>query len=122
MPDQPITDYINQFMQNIEPENEIGDSLTYRLPVIYRPRLQKLLIHLEIDRKMLGIENVRVVGAELSDIYMTLVTSFRLQQQMIPDVSTYPFGGIYLYTYIYEHIHTYVTFELFIFFTRLQND
>ncbi|XP_043660615.1 phospholipid-transporting ATPase ABCA3 [Drosophila teissieri] len=87
VPDQPITDYINQFMYNIEPENEIGDSLTYRIPVIYRPRLQKLLIHLEIDRKMLGIENVRVVGAELSDIYMTLVTSFRLQQQMIPDVT-----------------------------------
>ncbi|XP_017124914.1 phospholipid-transporting ATPase ABCA3 [Drosophila elegans] len=87
VPDQPITDYINQFMTNIEPENEIGDTLTYRLPVIFRPRLQKLLIHLEIDRKKLGIENVRVVGAELSDIYMKLVTSFRLQQQMIPDVS-----------------------------------
>ncbi|XP_037724735.1 ATP-binding cassette sub-family A member 2 [Drosophila subpulchrella] len=87
VPDQPITDYINQFVTNIEPENEIGDTLTYRIPVIFRPRLQKLLIHLEIDRKMLGIENVRVVGAELSDIYMKLVTSFRLQQQMIPDVT-----------------------------------
>ncbi|EDV47605.2 ATP-binding cassette sub-family A member 3 [Drosophila erecta] len=87
VPDQPITDYINQVIPNIEPENEIGDTLTYKLPVIYRPRLQKLLIHLEIDSKMLGIENVKVVGAELSDIYMTLVTSFRLQQQMIPDVT-----------------------------------
>jgi len=90
VPDQPITDYINQFVANIEPENEIGDTLTYRIPVIFRPRLQKLLIHLEIDRKMLGIENVRMVGAELSDIYMKLVTSFRLQQQMIPDVSKFP--------------------------------
>ncbi|XP_017056334.1 phospholipid-transporting ATPase ABCA3 [Drosophila ficusphila] len=87
VPDQPITDFINQFMSNIEPENEIGDTLTYRIPVFYRPQLQKLLIHLEIDRKKLGIENMRVVGAELSDIYMKLVTSFRLQQQMIPDVT-----------------------------------
>ncbi|KAH8344779.1 hypothetical protein KR067_006857 [Drosophila pandora] len=87
VPDQPITDFINQFLQNVEPDNEIGDTLTYRLPVKYRPRLQKLLIHLEIDRKKLGIENVRVVGAELSDIYMKLATSFRLQQQIIPDVT-----------------------------------
>ncbi|KAH8273383.1 hypothetical protein KR018_002046 [Drosophila ironensis] len=87
VPDQPITDFINLFMLNIEPDNEIGDTLTYRLPVRYRPRLQKMLIHMEIDRKKLGIENIRVVGAELSDIYMKLATSFRLQQQIIPDVT-----------------------------------
>ncbi|KAH8409300.1 hypothetical protein KR009_012306 [Drosophila setifemur] len=87
VPDQPITDFINQFLQQVEPENEIGDTLTYRLPVRHRPKLQKLLIHLEIERKKLGIENVRVVGAELSDIYMKLSNSYRLQQQIIPDVT-----------------------------------
>ncbi|KAH8390010.1 ABC transporter A family member 1 [Drosophila serrata] len=87
VPDVPITEFINKFQPFVEPENEIGDTLTYRLPSEFRPRLQKLLIHLESDRKKLGIENFKVVGAELSDIYMQLVTSYRLQQQIIPDVT-----------------------------------
>ncbi|KAH8252511.1 hypothetical protein KR032_000293 [Drosophila birchii] len=87
VPDTPITDFLNRFQLFVEPENEIGDTLTYRLPATFRPRLQKLLIHLENDRKKLGIENFKVVGAELSDIYMQLVTSYRLQQQIIPDVT-----------------------------------
>lgn len=46
-----------------------------------------MLIHLENERKKLGIENIRVVGSEMSDIYMKLSSAFRLQQQIIPDVS-----------------------------------
>ncbi|XP_030386748.1 ATP-binding cassette sub-family A member 3 [Scaptodrosophila lebanonensis] len=87
VPDQPITDFLQSFISDIEPENEIGDTLTYKIDLENRPRLQRMLIHLENDRKMLGIENVRVVGSEMSDIYMKLVTSFRLQQQIIPDVT-----------------------------------
>ncbi|KAH8284773.1 hypothetical protein KR054_000927 [Drosophila jambulina] len=87
VPGDPITEFINRFIPFLEPENEIGDTLTYRIPVSFRPRLQKMLIHLENDRKSLGIENFKVVGGELSDIYMQLVTSYRLQQQIIPDVT-----------------------------------
>ncbi|KAH8304374.1 hypothetical protein KR059_007590 [Drosophila kikkawai] len=87
VPDDPITEFIRQFDPMVEPENEIGDTLTYRLPGTFRTRLQKMLIHLESGRKALGIENFKVVGAELSDIYMQLVTSFRLQEQIISDVS-----------------------------------
>ncbi|XP_068154604.1 phospholipid-transporting ATPase ABCA3 [Drosophila tropicalis] len=87
VPDQPITDFMSQFIPYVEPENEIGDTLMYKISGDHRPRLQKLLIHLENNRKMLGIENIRVVGSEMSDIYMKLVTSFRLQQQIIPDVT-----------------------------------
>lgn len=87
VPDAPITEFIANYIPETEPENEIGDTLTYKINARYRPRLQKMLIHLENDRKKLGIENVRVVGSEMSDIYMKLATSFRLQQQIIPDVS-----------------------------------
>ncbi|EDW65658.1 phospholipid-transporting ATPase ABCA3 [Drosophila virilis] len=87
VPDAPITDFIALYIPLIEPENEIGDTLTYKIESEHRPRLQKMLIHLENDRKKLGIENIRVVGSEMSDIYMKLVTSFRLQQQFIPDVT-----------------------------------
>lgn len=87
IPDTPITEFICTYIPRAEPENEIGDTLTYKINAEHRPRLQKMLIHLENDRKKLGIENIRVVGSEMSDIYMKLVTSFRLQQQFIPDVS-----------------------------------
>lgn len=87
IPDTPITEFISQYIPNVEPENEIGDTLTYKINSEHRPRLQKMLIHLENERKSMGIENIRVVGSELSDIYMKLVTSFRLRQQVIPDVS-----------------------------------
>ncbi|ALC48534.1 CG1801, partial [Drosophila busckii] len=87
VPDTPITNFIEQYIPDVMPENEIGDTLTYKLKVEYRPRLQKLLIHLENESRMLGIDHIRVVGSELSDVYMKLVTSFRLQQQVIPDVT-----------------------------------
>ncbi|XP_030245571.1 ATP-binding cassette sub-family A member 3 [Drosophila navojoa] len=85
--DTPITDFIANYIPETEPENEIGDTLTYKINARHRPRLQKMLIHLENERKKLGIENVQVVGSEMSDIYMKLATSFRLQQQIIPDVT-----------------------------------
>ncbi|EDW00475.1 GH12891 [Drosophila grimshawi] len=87
VPDAPITDFIGQYIVDIEPENEIGDTLTYKIRSEYRPILQNMLIQLENDRKRLGIDNIRVVGAEMSDIYMKLVTSFRHHQQFIPDVT-----------------------------------
>ncbi|KAM8720001.1 hypothetical protein ACLKA7_006114 [Drosophila subpalustris] len=87
VPDTPITEFISQYIPNVEPENEIGDTLTYKIGSEHRPRLQKMLIHLENDRKSMGIENIRVVGSEMSDIYMKLVTTFRLRQQVIPDVT-----------------------------------
>lgn len=85
--EQPITKFIRLYIHDAEPENEIGDTLTYRIESYHRPKLQKMLIHLENERKKLSIENIRVVGSELSDIYMKLVTALRLQQQIIPDVS-----------------------------------
>ncbi|KAH8236950.1 hypothetical protein KR038_000867 [Drosophila bunnanda] len=87
VPDVPITEFMNMFQLFVEPDNEIGDTLTYQIPAAFRPRLQKMLIHLENERKRLGIENFKVVGSEVSDIYMQLVTSYRLQQQIIPDVT-----------------------------------
>ncbi|KAH8387874.1 hypothetical protein KR093_009983, partial [Drosophila rubida] len=87
VPDKPITEFITNYIPNIEPENEIGDTLTYKIEAVHRPLLQKMLIHLENKSKSLGIENIRVVGSEMSDIYMKLVTSFRMKQQTIPDVT-----------------------------------
>ncbi|KAH8261712.1 hypothetical protein KR044_002736, partial [Drosophila immigrans] len=87
VPDTPITEFISSFIPNAEPENEIGDTLTYKIDAVHRPLLQKMLIHLENNQKSMGIENIRVVGSEMSDIYMKLVTSFRVQQQVIPDVT-----------------------------------
>ncbi|EDW27106.1 GL16574 [Drosophila persimilis] len=87
VPAEPITDFINQFLTRIQPENEIGDTLAYRIPISNRPRLQKLCLHLESDRNRLGIDYFRIVGTELSDTYMKLVKSFRLQKQIIPDVT-----------------------------------
>ncbi|XP_002133848.2 ATP-binding cassette sub-family A member 2 [Drosophila pseudoobscura] len=87
IPAEPITDFINQFLPRVQPENEIGDTLAYRIPISNRPRLQKLCLHLESDRNRLGIDYFRIVGTELSDTYMKLVKSFRLQKQIIPDVT-----------------------------------
>ncbi|XP_060661358.1 phospholipid-transporting ATPase ABCA3 isoform X1 [Drosophila nasuta] len=87
VPDTPITEFISQYIPGTEPENEIGDTLTYKIDAVHRPLLQKMLIHLENNGKSMGIENIRVVGSEMSDIYMKLVTSFRVQQQVIPDVT-----------------------------------
>lgn len=85
--DVPITKFIRNYIPEAEPENEIGDTLSYRIDRQHRTKLQKMLIHLENERKKLGIENIRVVGSEMSDIYMKLSSAFRLQQQIIPDVS-----------------------------------
>jgi len=85
--DRPITEFISKYIPKVQAENEIGDALTYKIKSEHRPLLQKMLIHLENERQSLGIENIRVVGAEMSDVYMKLVTSFRLTQQVIPDVS-----------------------------------
>ncbi|SPP78075.1 ABC transporter A family member 2 [Drosophila guanche] len=87
VPAEPITDFINQFLSHVQPDNEIGDTLTYRIPLSSRPRLQKLCLHLESDRNRLGIDYFRIVSTELADTYMKLVKSFRLQKQIIPDVT-----------------------------------
>ncbi|KAH8416825.1 hypothetical protein KR222_006445 [Zaprionus bogoriensis] len=93
--DVPITLFISQYIPNVEPDNEIGDTLTYRIDKSDRPKLQKMLIHLEHNRKELGIENIRIVGSEMSDVYMKLVRTFRLQQQIIPDVTqTFKFSVV----------------------------
>ncbi|XP_075157087.1 phospholipid-transporting ATPase ABCA3 [Haematobia irritans] len=69
---KPITELINQYIPNIEPNKEIGDQLIYKLPSNRKDAFQRMLIHLEKLSISLGIQHIRMTGSQLSEVYMTL--------------------------------------------------
>ncbi|XP_053949005.1 phospholipid-transporting ATPase ABCA3 [Anastrepha ludens] len=80
---EAITELIAKFIPGIMPENEIGELLYYKLPIIMRPKFQNMLIHLEKEQRNLGIVDLRALSSELAEVYMSM--GIRHTKQVISD-------------------------------------